>query len=301
MPFLTIFTTPKPFTNPHIDTIQRNAIRSWMQLPDVEVLLIGAEAGLAQVANEYHLLHLPQVTCSQWGTPLISSIFELARQHSSSQVLAFTNADMIYFPDLLASMRQVSDQEKAFLVIGQRWDIDIDQPLDFQHGWQKRLQAQVRQRGKLHPPAGSDYFIFPRQSFTHIPDFSIGRAGWDNWMIYHGVQQGWPVIDATASIVAVHQNHDYSHLPGGRPHYDHEESRHNTTLAGGSTHLYTMLDTTAELRQGKIGSPRPTLVRWIRSMERRWMPPDDRRSGPRWWIVRRLRRWRRSLLRSMEA
>ena len=29
---ITIFTAPKPFTDPHIDLIQRNAIRSWRDL-----------------------------------------------------------------------------------------------------------------------------------------------------------------------------------------------------------------------------------------------------------------------------
>ena len=51
MAFLTIFTAPKPFTNPHINIIQRNAIQSWMRLKDVEVLLIGDEAGIPEAAE----------------------------------------------------------------------------------------------------------------------------------------------------------------------------------------------------------------------------------------------------------
>ncbi len=31
-PALTLFTAPKPFTNPHIALIQRNAFRSWQAL-----------------------------------------------------------------------------------------------------------------------------------------------------------------------------------------------------------------------------------------------------------------------------
>ena len=51
MTFLTIFTSPKPFTDPHIATIQRNAIRSWQSLgEEVEVLLIGEEPGIAEAA-----------------------------------------------------------------------------------------------------------------------------------------------------------------------------------------------------------------------------------------------------------
>ena len=84
MPLLTLFTAPKPFTDPHIDTIQRNALRSWLQLPDVEVLVVGQEPGLAETADELGLKHLPAVARNQWGTPLVSSIFDLARRHGDA-------------------------------------------------------------------------------------------------------------------------------------------------------------------------------------------------------------------------
>ncbi|MGQ9834042.1 MAG: glycosyl transferase family 2, partial [Candidatus Villigracilaceae bacterium] len=73
MPLLTLFSAPKPFTDPHIAVIQRNAIQSWLRLPDVEVILLGDEAGLAQVAAEFGVKHLPEVACNPSGTPLISS------------------------------------------------------------------------------------------------------------------------------------------------------------------------------------------------------------------------------------
>ena len=54
MTFLAVFTAPKPFLNPHINTIQRNAIQSWMHLgTDVEVFLMGNEEGMAEVASEW--------------------------------------------------------------------------------------------------------------------------------------------------------------------------------------------------------------------------------------------------------
>ena len=82
---LTIFTAPKPFTNPHIALIQRNAIRSWLSLgPQVEVILLGEEDGLAEAAAELGVKHLPEVARNASGTPLVSSMFDLARQHSTS-------------------------------------------------------------------------------------------------------------------------------------------------------------------------------------------------------------------------
>jgi hypothetical protein len=52
MSLITLFSAPKPFTNPHIAMIQRNAIKSWTLLPDVEVILLGEEEGLAEAAHE---------------------------------------------------------------------------------------------------------------------------------------------------------------------------------------------------------------------------------------------------------
>jgi len=55
MPLITFFSAPKPFTNPHIAMIQRNAIRSWTLLKDVEIILLGDEIGLAEFAKEFNI------------------------------------------------------------------------------------------------------------------------------------------------------------------------------------------------------------------------------------------------------
>ena len=105
MPFITFFSAPKPFTNPHIAMIQRNAIRSWTLLPDVEVILLGEEEGLAKAAHELGVRHISQVKRNANGTPLISSMFELARKNSSSDLLCIINADMILMPDFVEAAR----------------------------------------------------------------------------------------------------------------------------------------------------------------------------------------------------
>jgi hypothetical protein len=295
MTLLTIFSAPKPFTNPHIATIQRNAILCWTKLPDVEVLLVGQEPGLAEAAAEFGVRLLPDVQRNEQGTPLVSSIFELARSASQSALMVYVNGDMLFTSDLVAGALVAAAYADQFLVVGQRWDLDITDPLDFSGDWEARLRQLTARGGRLHPPQGSDFFIFPRQQFANMPPFAIGRAGWDNWMIYYARQQGWPVIDGTPSILAMHQNHDYSHLPGGLPHYNLAESQQNTTLAGGLANLYNMLDTNAVLKSGKVQRPALSLPRLVRRAELRLMPPNEKRRGPRWWVVRRLRKLRRRL------
>ena len=253
MSFLTLFSAPKAFTNPHIAVIQRNAIQSWLHLGElVQVLLLGEEDGLADIAAELGVQHLPEVACNAQGTPLVSSMFELARQYSDSPFLACVNADVMLMPDFLEVTHQVSAQAKEFLVVGQRWDLDVQQELDFGAGWDERLRHDLRERGRLHPPSGSDYFIYPRQCFGEMPQFAIGRAGWDNWMFFHARLRGWPVIDATQSLQVVHQDHDYSHLPGGQPHYRLPETSENIRLAGGRRTIFTLLDADYTLGEGKL-------------------------------------------------
>ena len=268
MPLITLFSAPKPFTDPHIATIQRNAIRSWTLLPDVDVILLGDETGLAEAARELGVKHIPHVERNANGTPLISSMIELARENSNSDLLCIINADMILMPDFVEAARTLRLKRDPFVLLSQRWDLDVTHPIEFTEGWQNRLLSMVHRQGILHRPAGSDFFLFPRSCYTGIPDFTIGRAGWDNWMIYKARREGWPVIDCTPSVMIVHQNHDYSHLPGGRPHYEHPDTNENIRLAGGQANIrYTILDATHQLVDGTLVRPKMTSQRFTRKLE----------------------------------
>ena len=266
---ITLFSAPKPFTNPHIAIIQRNAIQSWTLLSDVQVILLGNEAGLAEAANELEVKHIPEVELNANGTPLISSMFQLARENSHGDLLCIINADMILLPDFVEAARRSRLQRDKFVLLSQRWDLEVTQPIEFSEGWQNRLSSTVQRRGSLHRPAGSDFFLFPPSCYIDIPDFTIGRAGWDNWMIYKARKQKWTVIDCTPSVMIVHQNHDYSHLPGGKPHYEHPDTNENIRLAGGEANIrYTILDATHQLSPGgKLVRPKPSYLRFMRGLE----------------------------------
>jgi hypothetical protein len=296
MPFLTIFTAPKPFTHPHINLIQRNAIQSWKHLgPDVEVLMFGREAGMPEVSAEYNVPHIADIPCSETGTPYINAMMERTRQLSHSPLLCIANADILILPDLLEAARQLSSLAQSFLALGQRWDLDLRQPLDFSDGWVERVQEHIRREGKVHPPLGSDYFIFPRDCFRDTPEFSIGRSGWDNWMIYHAMQTGMHAVDISPTAMVVHQNHDYSHLPGNKPPYHMQESNRNRELAGGKKNLYLILDMKEQLRDGKLAPPPRTFSRALRRLELNLYPAAGNPRGLRRFLIRRLRKMRRDV------
>lgn len=241
---LTVFTAPKPFEG-HIDVIQRNAIGSWLALgPEVEVLLIGDELGLARAAAEYGVRHLAEVDRNAHGTPLVSSVFELARREARHPWLCYLNADILLLDDFLPGVEMIAEKFARFLIVGRRWDLTVEGRIGFEDGWIPEMRAELARRGRPHPPSGSDFFVFPRDMFLDMPAFALGRAGWDNWMIYAGRVARVPVVDATQAVTLVHQDHDYGHLPGGRPHYRLPESFENLRLAGGRHTIFTLRDAT---------------------------------------------------------
>ena len=230
---LTIFAVPKPF-QPQFKTIQTNAIKSWLRLrPACEIILLGNEAGTAEIASELGIRHLPEVDCNEYGTPLINSIFSIAQNTASHRIMCYVNADIILMSDLLPAVQRV--HKERFMVVGQRWDIELNEAVNFDDAqWESRLRAHLAESGKLHPASGSDYFIFPRGLYTDIPSFALGRPAWDNWMIYRARSLGIPLIDATKSITAVHQNHDYSHVQLGKAGaFEGAEAQRNQNLLGG--------------------------------------------------------------------
>lgn len=262
MPLLTLFSAPKPMTDPHIATIQRNAFASWKSLGDqVEVAIIGGEDGLSEAAKEFGFKYIPQVARNSLGTPLISSIFYLGRGVNQSPYLAYVNADIILFPEIVKLTQNVGQQINRFLIVGQRYDLEVTELLGFEGEWVEGLKQRMRTDGKLHARAGSDYFIYPRTTFDQIPEFSVGRAGWDNWMIYRARKMKWPVVDATMAMDIIHQSHDYSHLPNGKPHYRLPETGENIRLAGGRRTIFDLNDATDQLIEGNV-TPIPS--NWMR-------------------------------------
>lgn len=267
-PYLTLFTAPKAFTDPHTSLIQHNALRSWQALGDpVSVVVVGDEEGIGDTAKAYGFTHRPDVRLNPLGTPLISSIFDLGRQQNDSPFLAYVNADIILFPEILEVIRTVANQAEQFLLIGRRWDLEVTEPIAFEGDWVSSLKSTMRSDGKLHKRTGSDYFIFPRACFQQIPDFSVGRAGWDNWMIYQARRQGWLAVDCSNELTIIHQDHDYRHLPDGKPHYRLPETGENIRLAGGNRTIFVLDDASHRLVKGKLKKMPLTWSRFWRELQ----------------------------------
>lgn len=242
---LTIFAIPKAFAG-HIGVIQRNAVRSWARLrPECQIILCGDDAGTKEVAAEYGVDWIPEIKRNEFGTPLLNSAFEQAMATARFDRMCYVNADIMLLDDFTAAVGRVTCRK--YLVVGQRWDVALKELFDFDGADAGgRLREYIARHGTLHPPSGSDYFVFPKgMSTEQFPPFAVGRPGWDNWFIYSVRRHGIPVIDATRVTTVIHQNHDYQHVPNRQGSaWEGPEADRNLELMGGQDRVFTLLDAT---------------------------------------------------------
>lgn len=245
---VTIFSIPKPFVG-HIGTIQRNAITSWSLLnPQPEIILFGDEVGTREIANELNLLHVSEIKRNQYGTPLLKTVFAEVEQRASHELLVYLNADIILMDDFLTSISAVAEQLDKFLIIGRRWNVDLDRQLEFEPQWSKKLRQLVVTQGCLACYQCKDYFVFPKHLFPDIPEFAVGRGYWDTWMVHQALESNYPVVDASLGAMVVHQNNDYTHISGGKNEaYMGKEAEQNKLL-GNSKISGTIADATWQLK-----------------------------------------------------
>ena len=243
---LTLFTTGKPFRG-QIAITQRNALKSWRLLhSDVEVILFGDDEGAAKVCAEFGLRHEPHVERHQSGMKYLNYLFERAQAIARYDYLCYANCDIILLDDFYQAFVKAANWRKRFLMIGQRWDADITEPIDFADpGWNIALRLHVQKIGFRQAMHYIDYFTFFRGVYDRVPPFVLGRSWWDHWLVWRALSRDLPVIDCSSVVMAVHQNHAHTYHPQGKQG-THEDAlaEQNKGLAGNGKQLRITADST---------------------------------------------------------
>lgn len=222
---LTIFSAPKAF-NGHIGIIQENAIRSWHRLsPSPKIILFSEDARTVDLAKRLDVLVETSVATNSHGTPLVSDMFRQADGIAAGDVLAFISSDIILSQSVVDAARIAASWSENFLMVAQRRDADVRDPIEFDDESDSRWVA-LAARSKLHSPGAIDLFVYRRGQYAGMPPFAIGRTSYDNWLLWNTAASGMPLIDATEYVTLIHQNHDYSHAPSVDVWYG-DEAREN--------------------------------------------------------------------------
>ena len=208
---ITIFSTPKNFEG-IFDIIQKNAINSWRALGnDIEIIIFGDSKGAKEIAENVAAIYIPIVKKSSNGVPILSDLFAQAEEIAKYKILTFINADIMLPFNFIDIFKKIEIRFKKFLMVGYRWDLEIKEEINFE----KINDIQVFWKNllinaKKHPSSGIDFFIFKKETFRSLPDFIIGRPGYDNWLIWHARRRLIPVVDISNKIRVIHQNHHFN-------------------------------------------------------------------------------------------
>jgi hypothetical protein len=265
---LTFFTTAKPFMG-HNGIIQRNALKSWKLLhPEIEVILFGSDAGSEQVCHELGLRYEPDVERSPLGTVRADSLFSRAQEIARHDLLCYVNCDIVLTREFCKALELLHDWGHPFLMIGRRWDTVLSESIDFfAPDWEAKIVKRAKTGGIQRFYNNIDYFAFPRWLYREMPPLVVGRTWWDHWMVWKALDLKCGVVDASDVICAVHQNHDYSHVPEGwRTVSGDEDARRNFELAKGYSHQRTIEDATFRLTCAGIQS---NPFHWLAPTKRR--------------------------------
>lgn len=210
---LTIFSTPKNFEG-MFDIIQTNAINSWRALgDDIEIIIIGDSIGAKEIAENVNGIHVPDVEKSSKGVPFLSDLFRIANNIAKYDLLTFINADIILPNNFIQLLKSSKLKANRFLIIGHRWDLNITKLINFDDVKNNKIYwFEMLKQAKKHPASGIDYFVFKKNTFGKLPDFSVGRFGYDNWLIWYARRNLIRVIDISDHVKVIHQNHDYNFL-----------------------------------------------------------------------------------------
>lgn len=230
---ITLFTTTKPFhdlTAPH----QLNALGSWVRLlPPPTVVVFGSEDGTGEVCRKLSLNHVPVVPTDEHGLPVLNFMFAVAQEFSDTEFVCYANADIIILSGLVEAARLADCKfPGGFLGVCRRWDIDLDEPLDFATDWHGSVQSRI-EGGQLYTPCSSDLFLFKKPLRWHLPPLVAGCSKWDNWMLWAACEHRVPVVDLTRAVMIAHPRHGYG--PNGTGS-KRASSPQNEAAAAGKTY-----------------------------------------------------------------
>ncbi|XP_060559478.1 uncharacterized protein LOC132719680 [Ruditapes philippinarum] len=147
-------------------------------------------------------------TAAAGGIPVLKYMYRDAIKKYNSTFYAYSNGDILYTETLIDTLLLMKystiNLHKPVLIVGQR--SNVNNVTEFEGSTFGSITRLAEERGKLFTFWAEDYFITTRSfPWQEIAEVVIGRRAYDNWLVYYARKSKYNVIDATKTILAVHQ------------------------------------------------------------------------------------------------
>ena len=122
------------------------------------------------------------------------------------------NSDVIFTQSLTHTLIVArAEFGQQFVLVGRRLDAPVTEMIADGTPPERMVRDALeimRTHGEKHSVFGFDYFVFPALSFPRsFPPFLVGRYRWDNVLALELLASGLPFVDATESVVCIHQGY----------------------------------------------------------------------------------------------
>ncbi len=235
---LTLFTTLKDVNVRQ--NIHNRTLQNWISLGRavVPVLFLSPSDHVHWSVDATRLgWSIDMVPKARGGVPVLKHMFALASKKYPAQYIGYANADDLFGCSLLETLAALSSRYDKLihgnvsLIIGRRRDAKEALLADIPAA---DYVDRVAPLHELHPPSGIDYFIISNTAgfyWEKMPDFVVGRIGYDNWLVAKALEWNVVVVDATTTITALHQGAKDGFRSGHRISNETSKSL-NTRLLG---------------------------------------------------------------------
>ncbi|KAH3721563.1 hypothetical protein DPMN_064811 [Dreissena polymorpha] len=227
LPLLTLFSSWN--ANPEKNLVHNLTLINWRSLhPYVIPVVFSNESSVINECNQASVITLPLPAVAADGIPVLKHMYRDVMNLFNTSFYAFSNGDILFTKELIHTLAQMiksttEDMRKPILIVGRRTNVEnvtIDEGIDWQN-----IKRISKSRGKLFTGLAEDFFITtPTYPWNEVPEVVIGRRAYDNWLVYNSRKMKNNVIDASNTILAVHQttqagnfeghghsNRDYNH------------------------------------------------------------------------------------------
>jgi len=234
-PKITFVAVPKSFEN-EFENIQFNAINSWLNLSVEKEIFLLCDSKFNEYIKSEKIKYIKELKYTKFGKPSLKSVFDISKKYIQTDFVVYINSDIILLDDFSETIKNIIKKiNKNFLLIGKRVNIDFNDKIDFYniHWWDDI--NNLKKNGITDTELSLDYFIF-HKSFLggNIPDLSIGGMYWDNWLVSKGFKDKCIIIDTSATLSAIHQNHGYANNMTIRDILNTDMANENFNLMGGN-------------------------------------------------------------------
>ncbi|KAK8792010.1 hypothetical protein WA158_005387 [Blastocystis sp. Blastoise] len=214
---LTIFTTVMPADDDPLRKLaQENSLRLLSKLNDTNVIVFTEYKYWIQFSKSLNLEVVQKIKKNSFGTPFLKGMYQDAFDLFESYFYGYVNADILFDNMLISSLYAVRNDielhkiKPKVLIVGQR--TNVQHTLDATDIYTVSLDpitfvTSMLLRGHRYWDSAIDYQIVTRAtlSLSDIPDFVIGRSGYDIWLIqYAYLRKDIVLIDATNTVHCAH-------------------------------------------------------------------------------------------------